>query len=795
MSVRFPHRVLLALALGACVEPTGPGEPRLGQLRLRPAFAPGESEAELRLTADSIHVRIARTGEPDALVDTVRPFERDAALGWILDLAGDEEQLPVRVELRSAGAVLWRGDSAVTAVAGRIGEAEVHELRVAYVGPARAASVVVTPASATLTAAGATQRFEAVVRDAQGAIIADAVVTWTSDAPAIATVDATSGVATAIANGGASIIAAAGAVEGSAALLVAIAGQPSTGRSTLEAAPAVLPADGTSASTITVRLLDPHGDPVGASGGVVTLSATLGTLSEVVDHLDGTYTATLASTVAGTSRVTGTLGGAAIADDAEVTFTPDDPTTPVLTTLEVAPALDTLRAAGATRAFSSVARDQTGAIMEGVIVAWESSDDAIATIDASTGIATAVANGTVTIRATADGVTGTATLTVAIAGQPSARHSTLTADPASIPADGTTAATITVRVLDALGAPVGTGGASVVLATTLGTLSGVTDRGDGTYTALLTGGADGTALVSGTLDGAPIADTAVVALTPVTPATPVLTRIDVEPATDTLRALGATRAFTAVARDQFGAEMPGVQVQWASGAPAVATIDATSGVVTAVANGTASITASASGVTGGATLVVRQRAASITLVAECVGAAVDDAEEGGGSPQAAPCDTLAALGDRVRLVATVRDSLGAPVEAPAITWASDDPGIATVDASGLVTATGNGTVLVRARVDGVEATHAVVVRQVVVSVVVEPAEVEVPLGQSWQLVAVARDANGAVVADAPIAWTSAEDSVVRVDQAGRVTALAVGIVRIKAWSGEVHGVAWVTVVP
>ena len=73
-------------------------------------------------------------------------------------------------------------------------------------------------------------------------------------------------------------------------------------------------------------------------------------------------------------------------------------------------------AAGATRAFSATPKDASGTTVTSTI-AWSSSDPTRATIDAATGVATGVALGTTTITATAaNGVTGTAVLTVASAG-------------------------------------------------------------------------------------------------------------------------------------------------------------------------------------------------------------------------------------------------------------------------------------------------------------------------------------------------------------------------------------------
>lgn len=96
---------------------------------------------------------------------------------------------------------------------------------------------------------------------------------------------------------------------------------PSALTSTITADPTTLTADGTSTSTITVRLKGAKGDDLARGGAEVTLATTRGTLSAVTDDNDGTYTATLtASTSAGLATISGTVNGAAIVDTATVNF-------------------------------------------------------------------------------------------------------------------------------------------------------------------------------------------------------------------------------------------------------------------------------------------------------------------------------------------------------------------------------------------------------------------------------------------------------------------------------------------
>lgn len=96
--------------------------------------------------------------------------------------------------------------------------------------------------------------------------------------------------------------------------------------SEITADPTILDADGVSTSTITVQLKDADGDDLPVSGGTVALELDgSGTLSDVIDNADGTYTATLTSSTTldpETVTITGTLEGEAIAGDAMIEYVP-----------------------------------------------------------------------------------------------------------------------------------------------------------------------------------------------------------------------------------------------------------------------------------------------------------------------------------------------------------------------------------------------------------------------------------------------------------------------------------------
>ena len=88
-------------------------------------------------------------------------------------------------------------------------------------------------------------------------------------------------------------------------------------------------------------------------------------------------------------------------------------------------------------------------------------------------------------------------------------------------ANGSATSTITVQAKDSNGNNLTASGGAVTLATTLGTMSAVTNNNNGTYTATLTAGnVTGTAHITGTIGGNAIASAPTVTLPPQSPPTP-----------------------------------------------------------------------------------------------------------------------------------------------------------------------------------------------------------------------------------------------------------------------------------
>jgi len=260
---------------------------------------------------------------------------------------------------------------------------------------------------------------------------------------------------------------------------------------------------------------------------------------------------------------------------------------------------------------------------------------------------------------------------------------------------------------------------------------------------------------------------------PPPPDPPRPTTVTVSPATTELTALGATVQLSAEVRDQNGQVIAGATVAWASDNAPVATVDG-SGLVTAAGNGAATITATAGGASGSATVTVAQEISAVVVTPAT--------------------DTLVAR-DTLRLAAEATDVNGHAVAGAEFSWASSDTLVAAVDEAGLVNGVGPGQAEVTATAAGVTGrADLTVVAPAPTTIAVTPDTVALTaLGQTVQLAAEVRDQVGRTMKGVPVSWSSADTTVAAVDSAGLVTAAGAGETTITATSGEASGEAVVTV--
>lgn len=153
-----------------------------------------------------------------------------------------------------------------------------------------------------------------------------------------------------------------------------------------------------------------------------------------------------------------------------------------------------------------------------------------------------------------------------------------------------------------------------------------------------------------------------------------------------------------------------------------------------------------------------------------------------------------AIGESHQLqVDSITDGYGNEVTGVTVGWSSADTAVATVDASGLVQATGAGSTVITATADTASTTVAVTVAQVVTDVSVSPASHSLIVGDTVRLRPTATDANGYTVEDADFTFSSSDTTVARVDSAGVVTGAGGGFAVVTAASGGYSDYSAITV--
>ena len=121
---------------------------------------------------------------------------------------------------------------------------------------------------------------------------------------------------------------------------------------------------------------------------------------------------------------------------------------------------------------------------------------------------------------------------------------------------------------------------------------------------------------------------------------------------------------------------------------------------------------------------------------------------------------------------------------PAVTRAPDDAAVATVDSTGLVTATGEGTATITATVGTASGEAQVEVEQVPDSMEVTSPGSALAIGDSMQFTATVFDGNGHPVGGLTFEWSSSDPAIATVDERGWAMGIAEGSADITAVAGE-----------
>ncbi|PCJ45236.1 MAG: hypothetical protein COA99_05325, partial [Moraxellaceae bacterium] len=295
---------------------------------------------------------------------------------------------------------------------------------------------------------------------------------------------------------------------------------PSENHSTISVSPSSLTANGVATSTVTVQVKDDTGTDITTGGLAVTISQGGGsaTLSGVTDENDGTYTATLSSTVAEIITITSTISTNTITTgDPTITFNPG---AAVAANSTMSVSSSTVLADGSSTSTITVqAKDAFNNNLTsdtGITVALSELTDATIGVVSYAGSGTyaaTITNSTVevvTISAEIDSTSISNTSNVSfVPGAASTAQSTISVSPSSVTANGSSTSTITVQTKDSSGHDLTADTVTIALSQDGSASIGVVSySGAGAYTATVTNNTVESITVSGTIDTFPITDTA-----------------------------------------------------------------------------------------------------------------------------------------------------------------------------------------------------------------------------------------------------------------------------------------------
>jgi len=319
--------------------------------------------------------------------------------------------------------------------------------------------------------------------------------------------------------------------------------------------------------------------------------------------------------------------------------------------------------------------------------------------------------------------------------------------------------------------------------------------------------------------------------------------------------VGQSVQLSATPKDANGNALTGRAVTWSSSNTSVANVDG-SGLVTAAAAGSATITATSEGQSGTSSITVTPPAANKFVIGDRVqttdvtnirnapavsgtlvgtqpagaqgtvvgGPVVDaagdqairwqvDFDQGADGWAAEPYLTKAVagvavssvtvtpasanlpVGQTVQLTATPKDANGNPLTGRMVTWSSSNNSVASVTSSGLVSGGAAGSATITATSEGQSGTASITVTSVpVASVSVTPTSANVNEGKTVQLTATPKDGGGNPLSGRTIAWSSSNTAVATVSSSGLVTGKVAGSATITATSEGQSGASAITVV-
>jgi uncharacterized protein YjdB len=238
------------------------------------------------------------------------------------------------------------------------------------------------------------------------------------------------------------------------------------------------------------------------------------------------------------------------------------------------------------------------------------------------------------------------------------------------------------------------------------------------------------------------------------PVTPAVTTVSLN-VTATQLEIGRTINITPTVKDQRDSVMRDQTVAWSSNNTSVATV--VNGLVTGVSKGQATITAAVGGKFATATIFVTDPTVATVTVTATV-------------------PPTFFVGQTLQATSVARDSGNNTLTSFTTTWTSSTPAVASVSATGLITALSAGTTTITATSGGKTGTLNVTVSLVPVARVLLTLPKPAHVGRPATVVADLRNSSGTALtaAQRTFGWHSSDESIATVSATGVITGLTYG---------------------
>jgi len=267
----------------------------------------------------------------------------------------------------------------------------------------------------------------------------------------------------------------------------------------------------------------------------------------------------------------------------------------------------------------------------------------------------------------------------------------------------------------------------------------------------------------------------------ITVTVPPVSSVTISPSSAQELMVGEMTTFTATARTAGGAVRNDVSITWSSSDTNVVTITS-AGVATAIAEGTATVRATAGGIASSpVTVIVTESPPPAPMVATVT---------------VSPSEASIEKGDTQQFEVMAVTDDGTAISEVEIMWSSTNEMVATVDANGLATGVGTGEAMITAKADGVSGMATLTVTEpppVVDRVDVRPASASIEEGETQQFSATAYKSDNTEITGKTFTWSSSNTAVATISTSGLATAQDAGSTMITASVDGKSGMAMLTV--